>query len=958
MRTRTTSLLCSAAIGTLLIFGAGAPIAAQTGQTSGEITGHVADAQGGILPGVTVTLSGTAVMGVQTQTTSERGIYRFPFLPSGTYMLRFELQGFRIVVRDGLMVAARNTVTIDATLEVASLEETVTVTGASPVVDVSNTKMGQRLDEGLLAAAPTTRSLFGAVSQLPGVVMGRPDIGGLNSFQPPSVIAHGQSAYQVTLMGTRAEGVTQNGAYYYTDFNMMEEVSVETAGMGAEVGPAGAMVNIIPKSGGNDFKGSAYLTGTGKKFAGNNINDELRAIGFGVPPLPIKMYDYNVDTGGRLKRDRIWFYGSWRDWNYTDTIVGFPLDHQARLTNFIVRPTVQVTPSNKVSGFVTFSGKSEPYRDASFTVPAEATHAYYQPLYVSNVSWTSVLNQRTFLEVVTGHFYLDIQRNSSHEFDANPRSPTIDLASGVRSGQHAGGAAFEIPNTVTSNVALTRYQDGWLGANHQIKTGFQLDYGWASREDLPYGDVEYQFNNRVPNQILAYNSPVKAEYAAVNVSGFVQDRITYPRASLNLGVRVSNADGWFPEQTGGGGHTLGSAFGGWVPETVYPKTDIPFTWRNVAPRAGVSVKLSADGRNVAKASYGRYFDILTSGDFQLTNPNTFANIATYRWFGDLNTNGIVDPNEYNPAPLSVFVARSNSIDPDFKQPKVDEFTAAFERELIPNVGATVAWVQRRFSDNWADVNTGIPLSAYTPVTVPDAGPDNIVNTGDDRQLTMYNVRPEFIGKDAFRRMTVPGTKDYKSLELTVTKRMSNRWQLIGSYAWSRDEGVILSGNRKSMADPNDANASLDSNKYGRSSSDMPHSFKVLFNVVGPYKINIGSNYQALSGVPVDRTYRRSLTQGSVTIRTEERGTYRQDVQQLLALKVDRPFKIGRTRIGTFLELHNMLNSNAGITYGTLTQAYANQAALEAANLTNTAYFNRPTVILTPRVLKLGAKFEF
>jgi hypothetical protein len=470
--------------------------------------------------------------------------------------------------------------------------------------------------------------------------------------------------------------------------------------------------------------------------------------------------------------------------------------------------------------------------------------------------------------------------------------------------------------------------------------------------------VEYQFNNRAPSQILAYNSPVKAEYAAINVAGFVQDRITFPRASLNLGLRVSSADGWFPEQTGGGGHTLGSAFAGWVPRTVFPKTDIPFNWRNIAPRAGVSVKLTADGHNVAKASYGRYFDILTSGDFQLTNPNTFANIATYRWFGDLNSNGVVDANEYNPAPLSVFVARSNSIDPEFKQPKVDEFTLAYERELIANVGASVSWVYRRFGDNWADVNVGIPASAYTPGVFPDAGPDNILNTGDDRQITMYNVRPEFIGKDAFRRMTVPGTKDYKSLELTVTKRMANRWQLIGSYAWSRDEGVILAGNRKSIADPNDMNLSLDSNKFGRSSSDMPHSFKALFNVVAPLKINVGANYQALSGVPVDRTYRRSLTQGAVTIRTDQRGTFRQDVQQLLALKVDRPFKIGRARLGAFFELHNLMNSNAGITYGTLTQAYANQAALNAANGTATAYFLRPTVILTPRVMKVGAKLEF
>ena len=644
MRYHDEAFRWSLSIAFVLMLGFGASAAAQTGQIYGEITGKVVDSQGGVLPGVTVSLTGPAIMGVQTTTTSERGLYHFPFLPSGTYILRFELQGFRVFVRDGLIVASRTTVTQDASLEVASLEETVTVTGDSPVVDVANTKLGSRLEADLLAAVPTSRSLFGAVSQLPGVVMGRQDIGGTNSYQPPSVIAHGQSAYQITLAGTRAEGVTQNGSYYYTDFNMMDEVSVETAGMGAEVGPAGAMVNIIPKSGGNDFKGSAYIAATGKDLASNNVSgdEELQRLGVSEPPLPLRMYDYNIDGGGRIKRDKLWWYSSWRDFNYFQRIVGFPEEHQARLTNFIVRPSLQVTANHKLAGMFAFSGKKEPYRDGSFSTPPEATHLYYQPIYVSSVNWTSVLGQRTFLEVISGHYYLSIQRNSSLQFDANPQSPAVDLATQIRSGQHAGGAAYEVPNTFTNNVALTRYQDGLFGANHQIKFGFQHDYGFAYREDLPYGDVELRYTNGVPTEIFAYNSPVKAEYAAVNVAGFVQDRITYPRASLNLGLRIGHANGWFPEQTGGGGGTLGAASPGWVPRTVFPKTDAPFSWNHISPRAGIAVKVTEDNRNVLKASYGRYYDILTSGDFSLINPNAFNNIATYRWSGDANRNGIVD----------------------------------------------------------------------------------------------------------------------------------------------------------------------------------------------------------------------------------------------------------------------------------------------------------------------------
>jgi hypothetical protein len=569
-----------------------------------------------------------------------------------------------------------------------------------------------------------------------------------------------------------------------------------------------------------------------------------------------------------------------------------------------------------------------------------------------------VLGKQTFLEVVSGHYYLNIQRNSSHEFEANPQSPTVDLASGLRSGQHSGGAAYEIPNTFTNSVALTRYKDDWLGANHQMKVGFQHDYGFVSREDLPYGDVEYRYSNGVPREIFAYNSPVKSEYAALNVAGFLQDRITYSRVSLNVGLRFGYAKGWFPEQTGGGGGTLGSASQGWVPRTIFSRFDAPFNWRHVAPRAGLAVKLTEGGRDVVKASYGRYYDILTSGDFSLINSNTFNNIFTFQWFGDLNGNGIVDANEYNPAPLRVFQARSNSIDPGFKQPKVDEITFAYERELLPDVGFSASFVKRWFTDNWADVNVGIPLEGYTPATFPDAGPDNILRTGDDSTITLYNVKPEYRGHEAYVRQTVPGSKQYTSAEFSLTKRMTNNWQLTGSYVWSRDKGVILAGNRKRLADPNDPNQSLASNKYGYANSDQPHAFKLLFNWAAPLGLNVGANFQALSGKPLDRNYRRSLTQGSTTVRPEERGTYRQDALRLLALKVDRPFRLGRARLGAFIEFHNLLNSNAGISYGTLTQSYASQAALDAANRTSAAYFGRPTVILTPRIIKLGAKLEF
>jgi hypothetical protein len=168
--------------------------------------------------------------------------------------------------------------------------------------------------------------------------------------------------------------------------------------------------------------------------------------------------------------------------------------------------------------------------------------------------------------------------------------------------------------------------------------------------------------------------------------------------------------------------------------------------------------------------------------------------------------------------------------------------------------------------------------------------------------------------------------------------------------------VLLSGVLKSMPDPTNPNTNLNSTGYD--SQSEPHAFKILANVIAPAGFNVGVNLEAISGAPYDRTFRATLSQGSTTVTADPRGTYRADFQNLFSIKLDRRFKVGRLRLDGFLEGHNLLNSSAGITYGTLTNAFASQSALAAANLGNTAYFGRPTVILQPRLFKVGAKLEW
>src|SRR5919201_4245 len=527
----------------------GTPAAAQTGQSFGELVGKVTDEQGAILPGVTVTLSGPAVMGVQSAQTNELGQYRFPAVASGTYTLKFELSGFSPLVRDGIVVPVRQTVTVDAQMKLAALQETVVVSGESPTVDVENTKVGARLDHETLTSVPTSRTMFGATTVLPGMVMARQDPGGLNAATSTGMVAHGNSNYNLNYEGVPADTPKNYGSMYCMDFGSAEEISVDTAAMGAEVGGGGgANINVVPKSGGNNVKGEALFSATGRgysnAFSSSNVTSDLRAQGVTDPSLQ-KLTDFNANAGGPFVKDRLWWFGSFRNYTTHENVPGFPIDFLSNLRNY------------------------------------------------------------------------------------------------------TASVAYQINDT------RLRYTSAADGSNLQ------------------------------PSEIWAYNTPLTQRTRMRNFAAFVQDRLSYPRFTFNVGLRWSFYDGFLPEQTGGGGR--------WFPEVTYPRIDAPYNWNTLAPRTGITWKMTEDGRNVAKAAYSRYYEAMYTTEMDAINRNIIISGATtsppavYTWLGDLNGNGLVDPGEYNSTPKSVFTPTANSIDPKLKDPRTDEVLLSYQRELATNL---------------------------------------------------------------------------------------------------------------------------------------------------------------------------------------------------------------------------------------------------------------------------------
>jgi hypothetical protein len=980
-----------AALAIVTTFGL-APAAAQTGQTFGELVGKVTDDQGGVLPGVTVTLSGPAVMGTPTAVSGSTGVYRFPAVATGTYTLKFELGGFAPLVRAGIVVPVRQTITVDAQMKLATLQETVTVSSASPTVDVENTKVGARLSQEILTAVPTSRTIFGSTTVLPGMTMGRQDPGGLNAATSTGMTAHGAGNYNLNYYGVTADTPQNYGSMYYMDFGSAEEISVDTAAMGAEVGGGGgANINVIPKSGGNTVKGSAVYSITGKgywdHFTGNNITPELKAQGITDPTLR-NLRDFNADVGGPFIKDRLWWFGSFRNYstveatpNYTvvnaDGSLTNPFD--SNLRNYTASGKYQVNKNNQLSAFWTYNRKFQPHRNAGTAQPIPAGTLHQEsPKNLINANWTSVMGQNTFLEVSSTYFHMHWPSTWADEFNAlsasQARPATFNITTSVYiDGPEPTGQRFRDAYRHQTNVGLTRYIDGFLGASHQLKTGFENWWTPTGTDGFEiYQDVRLRYTGSattcnptvrtgcVASEVFLYNTPLVQKTKMTNYAGFIQDRASYNRVTLNLGLRYSHFSGLIPAQSNGGAE-WGAACA--ACNQSFPEITPPYTWNTFAPRTGIVVKLTEDGKNVAKASYSRYYESMYTSEFGSINPNNIVatGVATYAWNGAFDANGRPVLGAFK----SQAAARFNSIDPNLKDPKDDEIMFAFQRELMNNVSFNVDWIQRWFNDYTVDQDCfGLPCTQTASTAwvqnkaVTDFGPDNRTGSADDRALTLWQVAPAYLGKDTMfhtncgNNVSVSCTQRYKAVEISLSKRMSNHWQAQGSYVWSRLDGDLV-------LDYTNPNNVLSYVGQGRGTADQPHAFKLLGSYQAPWDINIGANFQALSGLPLDRVLSVTFSQGTANLRMEPRGTYQQSFLNLLSLRADKSFRFSGHRASFVAELHNVLNSSAGQnSFGTVSRGYTSDTDFLAQQAAGASYFGRVQEIVAPRVLKIGFKLDF
>jgi hypothetical protein len=931
-----------------IIATASAPAFAQGGGASstGTIQGRVADSSGGVLPGVTVTANSPSMIGVQTQVTNENGSYRFPAVPPGVYTLTFELPGFTSVKREGVSVALGFTANVNVDLTVATLQETVTVTGDSPIIDTTATSVQQNFRLDQLNSIPNGRDMWALLAATPGVVMGRIDVAGNRAGTQTGYTAYGLNGQvRVSVEGINTTEGT-GGAGFYFDYGSFEEVFLGVAGQGAEAATPGVQSQFLGKSGGNRVSGEFYVDGYNNSFQGSNLSDEMINV-YNLRPGSnevLRYYDVNVNVGGPFKRDKAWWHFSWRkQYNSVEQpLFNFGGEFETWNTNPSLKATYQVNQNHKLVGYYQWNMKiqptrlsqSYPYNDIGPTTRQES------PSWVWKGEWNGTISDKLYLEARYGDFgYYDVRRANSAE-DYYWRDTVAQL--------HTGAVAESQNDRDRKQLtgAATYFLDTKRGS-HTFKFGGEmyLESQWGGRTQNAGGHIEHIYNNGTSSQVV-FGIPTALSISGLKASDdgdllvvnkldqqdlFVNDTWSMGRVTLNLGARWDRYRGWMPQQ-----EQIAFAVGPVsVPAQTFDERTF-FTWNSIGPRAGITYDIAGDGRTVIKASYGLFWHNPGPGVSAQANPNQNNKSVTYTW-NDRNGDRRYQLGEEVGAPTATSLAGTVQLDPDVAQPFSHDATLYLERQISPSLGARVGFVYKSEDDLIQSFNIGRPASAYT-LAYPfrDVGVDGISGSADDSILTLYAVPSALASQFPVNNlvMNVGNESRYKTVEASMSKRLSNRWsmQAGGSHTWSNE-----------FFEVNNPNAT-------ENSDTTRWDFKLSGTYEAPYGIRISPLVRHQAGANFARTI--SVGAGvataaggifSGTIDAEPTNARRHDNITVVDVRVDKSFTLGRgLRLRGFFDLFNITNSNS----------------VETRTITTGSSFLRPTAVLSPRTARFGVRLSF
>jgi len=943
----------------VLVLGSVAAALGQTvSTTTGAINGKITDASGAVMPGVTVTITSPSMQGTRTDTTGADGIYRFSAIPPGDYTVRYELSGFETQIHEGLRVGLGFTATVNVELRVARLTESVTVSGASPVVDIATTKTSTNFDAQQLAALPNARDFWSILAAAPAIQMQRIDVGGSAAGTQTGYSTYDTKSDQHRPM---VEGIVNtegtNAAGFYYDYGSMEEVSVTTGANTPDMPWAGVMTQFIAKSGGNTYHGKLYADYENENIQSRNIDDAQIALGVkgggNLGPTDLNRlhsyHDLNGDVGGYLKKDKLWWYGSLRDQDAQSLLPNFPVKpFETHLQNITGKATYSINSNNKLVGFAQWGKKQQPNRLDTFLINATAAvhnsadstwnQSYWAHTY--KVGWDDVVSDKMFFEVHGGQFHY---LWPNHRYTNAPAYE--DLATNIVSGGNQDGWFRDITRNQILG-SLSYFKDGWAGS-HNFKVGgefFNERYDDLRGQDglgqVP-NDVLMVLNKGVPSEVLLFQTPSASLNGLWTTGLYASDTWrANARLTFTLGVVFDRYRNYMPEQVG----PPVSAFN--TTQVTFPAVDNLITWNLTAPRIGLTYDLTGNGKTVLKANYASYWwNPGTTAINTNVNPNSPDWYRRYTWT-DANGDGVWQNGEQAATPSASFGGvGSTQLDPNLQDQRTREFATFVERELFANFGVHAGFVYRRIDQLSQSDNLNRPVSAFDqPITVPIPNPDGTF-TPNGPTLQAFNLNPVNRALPVVNFLhNTPGVDDFYNLEFTANKRMSNRWSVNASYAyrWNKDNSNAYFGQnlrvRQDVANPNDA-INTDGGRYVFGL----WSAKVYGSIDAKWGLRLTPAIRMQSGQPFARTFLATMNFWSQRLLAEPFGTRQQDNIIVVDTRVEKLLRVAKSRtLSLFIDGYNLTNANpaANINWG------------------SGAAFLNPTTIVPPRLWRFGAKFDW
>jgi hypothetical protein len=936
---------------------------------TGSITGTVTDASGAVLPGVTVTLTGQKLIGgAQTQVSDATGGYRFDRLPPGAYTLKFELQGFKTVTRDDIRISSAFVATVNARLEVGSVNETITVTGDSPTIDTRSNVQQTVLNQDLLEGVPTGRDPWSNAKLVAGLSVSTYDVGGTQSYQQSSFSAHGSSTSDVSF---NIDGATVNwpgggggSTMLYYDQGMFEEMNYMTSAIPAEVMAGGVSINMVTKEAGNKWRGDArysYSSGclspTDPKPGCLESDNYSDSIANGTLPKtflgnPTKdTYDFNVAGGGALIQDRLWVNGAIRRWVVNKLVSARNADgtqaiDDNTLKNYSGKGVFSIDRNQKLSVSYNWNNKIRGHRRDTppDNVPDIASLVQTNPASSTQAKYFGIRSQLVF---ESSFSLMNGQTNYLYQ-PGTPAGAVRAEDSVLNAANFAAQRHEEQPNSRTQFDNILSYtKTGW-GGDHLFKGGVQFARLYFDDRYDVQNNLYLLYNNGKPVQVREYNTPTEAINVDKVLGFFGQDSWTVGgKLTLNLGVRYDHNVGTLPSQSVGDRQ--------FVPAKSIAETS-PIKQNLTVWRTGAVYDPWADSKTAFKASYSRYG--LQVGIDRVLNINQLQNDFQVCTWTDPNSDGIAQLSEISGCQGFTGITShyaNGTTGP--RWPYSDEITAGVEREIARDMRVAVMYYHRTNRDQIGTRNVLAPPSAYTPVTVTVAnGPGGTVSNPKPTTATLYNLKPEFLGKQDNVVDNDPYLDtDYNGVDVSFTKRLSRRWQMVTGVTFGRNEGGVVNNTRasngqSSTLDLNDPNHTV----FGRGvvGLDAKYGFRLSGSylapgdilVAGSYTSNGGGAYQSnisLSRAAVANVV--GLTRGSQTVFLSERGDERLPNVNEVDIRLSRPFKFGGSRrITPQVDLFNITNTAPAVT---ITQAVGGS-------------YLAPTQILAPRIIRVGLAVLF